>query len=364
METIRKVIQVLRTGLVGYLSRARPAWVSWFSAAASITFATSSHADGTGAPLNYFTHAAGPAAAPTMRLGWMMTALSVGVSTLVALLLIAAIARKRPHADPSALHGERGGLAWIYIGTGVSSVVLLATLVYVLITLASVAAPARTPTLTITVTAYDWWWKVAYQDAADPALNFVTANEIHIPVAEPVKVALQSADVVHAFWVPQLAGKTQTIPGQINEQWIEADQPGVYRGQCSQFCGAQHAHMAFEVVAQSPTAFAAWRAAQAQGQATQSAAAADAAAGKRLFGDRCAGCHAIRGTDAEGVQGPDLTHLDSRHLIAAGTLTNAPAHQLDWIEHAQQIKPDSLMPDIALTIADAAALSAYLSTLH
>jgi cytochrome c oxidase subunit 2 len=271
---------------------------------------------------------------------------------------------QRPHADPSALHGERGGLAWIYIGTGVSSVVLLATLVYVLITLASVAAPARTPTLTITVTAYDWWWKVAYQDAADPALNFVTANEIHIPVAEPVKVALQSADVVHAFWVPQLAGKTQTIPGQINEQWIEADQPGVYRGQCSQFCGAQHAHMAFEVVAQSPTAFAAWRAAQAQGQATQSAAAADAAAGKRLFGDRCAGCHAIRGTDAEGVQGPDLTHLDSRHLIAAGTLTNAPAHQLDWIEHAQQIKPDSLMPDIALTIADAAALSAYLSTLH
>ena len=316
-----------------------------------------------GAPLNYFLHAAGPAAAPTMRLGWMLTALAVAVSMLVAVLLIVAIARKRPHTSPSALHGERGGLAWVYIGTGISSVVLLATLVYVLITLASVAAPARRPTRTVLVTAYDWWWKVAYQDPADPALDFVTANEIHIPVGEPVKIALQSADVVHAFWVPRLAGKTQAIPGQTNEQWIEADQPGVYRGQCSQFCGAQHAHMAFEVVAQSPADFAAWRAAQLRAQAAQPVGA-DAVAGKRLFGERCAGCHAIRGTDAQGVQGPDLTHLISRRLIAAGTLTNTPAHLLDWIEHAQQIKPESLMPDIALTVADATALSAYLSTLH
>lgn len=318
---------------------------------------------GQGAPLNYFLHAAGPAAAPTMRLGWMLTALAVTVSTLVALLLIAAITRHRPPADPAAVQAERGGLAWVYVGTGISSLVLLATLLYVLVTLASVAAPARQPTLTVSVIAYDWWWKVAYQDAADPALNFVTANEIHIPVGQPVKIALQSADVVHAFWVPRLAGKTQAIPGQTNEQWIEADEPGVYRGQCSQFCGAQHAHMAFEVVAQSPAEFAAWRAAQAHGQAAQPASA-DALAGKRLFGERCAGCHAIRGTDAQGVQGPDLTHLISRRLIAAGTLTNTPAHQLDWIEHAQQIKPDSLMPDIALSVADAAALSAYLSTLH
>lgn len=317
-----------------------------------------------GAPLDYFLHAAGPAALPTMRLDWMMTALAVAVSTLVALLLVVAIVRKRPHADPAALHPERGGLAWIYVGTGISSAVLLATLVYMLVTLSSVAAPPEPPALTVTVTAYDWWWKVAYQDAADPALNFVTANEIHIPVGEPVRVALQSADVVHAFWVPQLAGKTQTIPGQINEQWIEADRPGVYRGQCSQFCGAQHAHMAFEVVAQSPADFAAWRAAQAQVQPAQPAGTPLAAAGKHVFDQRCAGCHAIRGTDAQGAQAPDLTHLATRRLIAAGALTNTPAHQLDWIEHAQQIKPESLMPDIALTVADATALSAYLSTLH
>jgi cytochrome c oxidase subunit 2 len=316
------------------------------------------------APLNYYQHAAGPAALPTMRLGWLMTALAVVVSTLVALLLVVAIARKRPHADPVALHPDRGGLAWIYIGTGISSVVLLATLVYVLVTLSSVAAPRVLPALTITVTAYDWWWKVAYQDAADPALNFTTANEIHIPVGEPVSVALQSADVVHAFWVPQLAGKTQTIPGQINKQWIEADKPGVYRGQCSQFCGAQHAHMAFEVVAQTRADFSAWRAAQARVQPAQPAGDTLAATGKHVFDERCAGCHAIRGTDAEGAQAPDLTHLATRRLIAAGALTNTPAHQLDWIEHAQRIKPDALMPDIALTVADAHALSAYLSTLH
>ena len=219
--------------------------------------------------------------------------------------------------------------------------------------------------LTITVTAYDWWWKVAYQDAADPALNFVTANEIHIPVGEPVKVALQSADVIHAFWVPQLAGKTQTIPGQTNEQWIEADQPGVYRGQCSQFCGAQHAHMAFEVVAQSRADFAAWRAAQAQGQASRRRPALPSP----LPASACSATVApvaMRSAAPmpRASQAPDLTHLDSRRLIAAGTLTNTPAHQLDWIEHAQQIKPESLMPDIALTVADAAALSAYLSTLH
>jgi cytochrome c oxidase subunit 2 len=329
--------------------------------------ATSAHAQLSGpqgAPLNYFLHAAGPAAEPTMRLGWMLTALAVGVSMMVGALLVVAIVRKRPRGDPAALQAERGGLAWIYVGTGVSSIVLLATLVYVLITLESVAAPEHPLSLTITVTAYDWWWKVTYDDASDPGLNFVTANEIHIPVGEPVKIALRSADVVHAFWAPQLAGKTQTIPGQTNAQWVEADHPGVYRGQCSQFCGAQHAHMAFEVVAQSPGDFAAWRAAQARGQGVQPVGDGNVAAGKRVFGERCAGCHAIRGTDAQGTQAPDLTHLDSRRLIAGGALTNTPAHQLDWIAHAQQIKPESLMPDIALTVADAAALSAYLSTLH
>ncbi|MFL9903227.1 cytochrome c oxidase subunit II [Paraburkholderia fungorum] len=314
------------------------------------------------APLNYFLHAAGPAATPTMRLGWVFTAICVLVTIIIAGLLIAAIARKRPAAPSDSLNAEAGGMRWIYIGTGVSSAVLLAMLVYFLIVLASVASPATQPQLTITVTAYDWWWKVDYADDPNPARNFSTANEIHIPVGEPVKVQLRSADVVHAFWVPRLAGKTQTIPGQTNEQWIQADQPGVYRGQCSQFCGAQHAHMAFEVVAQKPADFSAWR--DAQGQVAAPVGNPVAVTGQHLFAERCAGCHTIRGTDASGLQAPDLTHLGSRRTIAAGALTNTPDHLLDWIRHAQQIKPEALMPDIALSAGDAAALSAYLATLH
>lgn len=297
-----------------------------------------------------------------MRLGWILTTVAVLVTLIVAGLLAGAIFRKRGPATAELRDAQAGGMRWIYVGTGVSSIALLAMLVYILITLESVASPSTHPQLTITVTAYDWWWKVDYADDPDPARNFSTANEIHIPVGEPVKVELKSADVIHAFWVPQLAGKTQTVPGQTNEQWIQADHPGIYRGQCSQFCGAQHAHMAFEVVAQSAAEFHAWR--DAQGRAATPAADAAVTAGQHLFAERCAGCHSVRGSDADGAQAPDLTHLGSRRTIAAGTLTNTPEHLLDWIEHAQQIKPEALMPDIALTPGDAAALSAYLATLH
>jgi cytochrome c oxidase subunit 2 len=211
------------------------------------------------------------------------------------------------------------------------------------------------------VTAYDWWWKVSYDDNADSSQPFVTANEIHIPAGIPVRVKLKSADVIHTFWVPRLAGKTQAIPGQTNEQWIQADAPGVYRGQCSQFCGAQHAHMAFEVVAQDRAGFDAWAAQQSRQALTPSDASAKA--GHALFMDKCAGCHAVRGSDATGALAPDLTHLNSRRLIAAGTLSNDANNQLAWITEAQRFKPDSLMPSIALDREDAANLSAYLATL-
>ncbi|SAK55749.1 cytochrome c oxidase polypeptide II [Caballeronia hypogeia] len=315
------------------------------------------------APLNYFLHADGPAATPTMRLGWALAALAVVVALIVSGLLVGAIMRKRPPSstrDASHVEGEGGGMHWVWIGTCVSSVALLAALAYVLVTLESVASPRRAPALTISVTAYDWWWKIDYvrPDAGKP--DVTTANEIHIPVGEPVKVELRSADVVHAFWVPRLAGKTQTIPGVVNEQWIEADHAGVYRGQCSQFCGAQHAHMAFEVIAEPRPQFDAWYASQAQPHAAD----ASVHAGARLFLDRCAGCHSVRGTDASGAQAPDLTHLNSRRLIAAGLLPNTAPNQLDWIRHAQRIKPDSMMPSIALSASEASALADYLRTLQ
>ncbi|SAL01214.1 cytochrome c, monohem [Caballeronia pedi] len=313
------------------------------------------------APLNYFLYADGPAATPTMLLGWTLAALAGVVALLFAVLLIGAIVRPRSPMERDAryVHAEGGGLHWVWIGTAISSVALFAVLAYMLVTLESVASPARRPALTITVTAYDWWWKIDYQGAT----AVTTANEIHIPVGEPVKIELKSADVIHAFWVPRLAGKTQTIPGVVNEQWIQADRAGVYRGQCSQFCGAQHAHMAFEVIAEPRAQFDAWYASQAKPYAPVSAAA-DVHEGAALFKERCAGCHAIRGTDADGRQAPDLTHLNSRRLIAAGTLPNTSQNQLDWIRHAQRIKPDSLMPSIDLSATDAAALTAYLRTLQ
>jgi cytochrome c oxidase subunit 2 len=314
-----------------------------------------------GAPLNYFLHAAGPAAGPTLRLDWVFTAICVAVCVIVGGLLIVAILRRRPDAPLHQLARGTSGLRWIVIGVSLSVPVLVAMLVYALFTLDRVATPAQTPALTITVTAYDWWWKVAYDDVPVESLRFVTANEIHIPTGEPVRVKLKSADVIHTFWVPKLAGKTQAIPGQTNEQWLQADIPGVYRGQCSQFCGAQHAHMAFEVVAESRGDFSAWSAQQARVAAITNDAATTA--GKALFLDKCAGCHAIRGSDAQGAQAPDLTHLNSRRLIAAGTLANNAQNQLAWITGAQRIKPDSLMPSIALKRDEATSLSAYLATL-
>ena len=317
------------------------------------------------APLQYLLHAAGPASAPTYRLGWALIALVCAVMIVIAALLTAALVRRRPPRAAGLqekLPPDAGGLNWIVIGTSVSSIALFGALVYAMVTLDSVASPAREPSLTIHVTSYDWWWKVDYPDAGDSSRTFVTANEIHIPVGEPVRVQLDSADVIHTFWAPRLAGKTEMIPGQTNEQWIEADAPGIYRGQCSQFCGSQHAHMAFEVVAQPRAEFDAWRDAQRRG--AQPVTTPDARAGQHIFDERCAGCHSVRGTPSAGMQAPDLTHLASRRLIAAGQMTNTAEHRLEWIEHAQRIKPDSLMPSIALSASDAAALSAYLSTLQ
>jgi cytochrome c oxidase subunit 2 len=313
-------------------------------------------------PLNYFLHAAGPAAYPTRTLGWIFTAICIAVCVIVAILLLWAVVRRRPLVSSEEIGSTGKGMRWIWIGTGVSVPVLVAMLVFALVTLQRVATPSVSPALTITVTAYDWWWKISYPDARPNAQAFETANEIHIPVGQPVRVVLKSADVIHTFWVPLLGGKTQAIPGQNNEQWIQADVPGVYRGQCSQFCGSQHAHMAFEVVAESPEKFARWS--ERQARSTVSNASPSSIAGQKLFLDKCAGCHAVRGTDATGALAPDLTHLNNRRLIAAGMLQNTAENQMDWIVHAQRIKPDGRMPSIDLSRTDAANLSAFLSTLN
>jgi cytochrome c oxidase subunit 2 len=238
---------------------------------------------------------------------------------------------------------------------------LLVTSVLTMVALARSSAPSSGKTLTLDVTGRQWWWEVRYQ-ADEPDKSFTTANEIHIPVGVPVMVRLHGGDVIHSFWVPKLAGKTDTIPGQTNVMWLQAGQPGRYWGQCTEYCGAQHAHMGFEVVAEPPDAFARWRAHQLQ--SAPPPATAQQVRGQHLVEYRCGLCHEVRGTLAGAVTAPDLTHVMSRRTIASGALVNGPGVLAAWIEGAQQLKPGTLMPDQNLSAEQLSDTLAYLETLQ
>jgi cytochrome c oxidase subunit 2 len=239
-------------------------------------------------------------------------------------------------------------------------VALLATLVWTMVALAKSSVPANTP-LTLDVTGRQWWWDVKY-NAPEPDKSFTTANEIHIPVGVPVLVRLHGGDVIHSFWVPKLSGKTDTIPGQINVTWLQASQPGRYRGQCMEYCGVQHAHMGFEVVAESQEDFQRWR--EHQLQPAPAPQTEQQQRGMELVVYRCGLCHEVRGTTAAAVIAPDLTHLMSRRTIAAGTLPNGVGTLGGWIEGAEQLKPGTLMPDQNLTGQQLTDTLAYLETLQ
>lgn len=350
--------------------RRLPAWIRWLGAHCTMAWLQSSAWADAGAPsgresvvsgetpLAYFLRSKGPAAHAVLRLNWTLTAICCLVCVIIALMLMVAMFRRRKTTDPRALE-SKSGLTLVYVGSAVSTVALLGIAIYMLVVLAEVADPPREPALTVTVTSYDWWWKVDYGDGPG---HFTTANELHIPVGVPVLVQLKSADVIHAFWVPELSGKTQAIPGVVNRQWIQADRPGIFRGQCTQYCGVQHAHMAFEVYAQPQAEFAEWAAAQQS--SSPAPATVQAVRGAKLFEERCAGCHTVRGSRSAGVQAPDLTHVLSRRLIAAGTVLNTPENLMDWVQHVQEIKPGTLMPDMKFSPAEAGDMSAYLATLR
>ena len=258
---------------------------------------------------------------------------------------------------------ERGGngLKWISVGLWISAVPLAVTLVWTMLVLAAVAGPPKHPALVLDITARQWWWDVHYNGAL-PSDGFETANEIHIPVGQPVLVRLHTADVIHSFWVPKLTGKTDMIPGQTNQSWMLAQGPGRYLGQCSEFCGYQHAHMQLEVVAESPGDFAAWQDRQRQ----PAAAPQDEAAtrGLQMMEFRCALCHRVRGTSAGAVSAPDLTHLMTRRTLAAGSLANNPGNLVGWIQDPQDLKPGSLMPNQYLSSQQLSDVLAYLETLQ
>ena len=222
------------------------------------------------------------------------------------------------------------------------------------------ASVAADPRFTIEITGQQWWWEVRYV-SDDPSRIFETAHEIHVPVGEPVRLRLRSEDVIHSFWVPAVAGKTDLIPGQTNETWIQADTPGVYRGQCAEYCGRQHAHMALRLFADPPEEFEAWW--NRQLEAAKPPETEIAQVGQTHFVLRCGACHTVRGTAAGGAVGPDLTHLLSRTTLAANMLPNDVAHLSGWIANPQFIKPESKMPNLELSGPQLDAIRSYLLTL-
>jgi cytochrome c oxidase subunit 2 len=290
---------------------------------------------------------------------------SIAVCLVISLLLWAAMRRTRrgdrslQMSDIPIEHGG-SGLRWISIGLMVSAVPLAVALVWTLFTLSAIAGPPAHPGLVLDVTGRQWWWQVQYWSAT-PTEVFETANEIHIPVGVPVLVRLHGADVIHSFWVPQLSGKTDAIPGQTNTSWIQADTPGRYLGQCTEFCGYQHAHMQFEVVADTQEDFERW--VSDQRKAASAPETPEQTRGLALVEYRCGLCHRVRGTTAGAISAPDLTHLMTRRTLAAGTLINNPGNLVGWIQNPQNIKPGNLMPNQSLSAQQLSDALAYLETL-
>jgi cytochrome c oxidase subunit 2 len=289
------------------------------------------------------------------------------VTVIIWALLVWVVARRRGSLDRHAPVGDEPGQQWIVVGGFAIPGAILVVLFIVMVESMKAYPMAHTgkgePAPMIRVTGYQWWFDAQYLFGRQDLV--VTApTEIHIPIDCAVDIELQTRDVIHSFWVPKLHGKVDLVPGQVNRIRIQADRPGVFEGQCGEYCGPQHANMRLQVVAQSPADFQAWLAAQraSAAQPTQPAAVR----GREVFESAsCALCHTVRGTDAHGQVGPDLTHVGSRLRIAGGMLANNPANLAAWVTHAQSLKPESQMPDLTqFTGRDLQALVAYLQSLQ
>lgn len=254
---------------------------------------------------------------------------------------------------------------WILLGgLAIPAAILAALFTYAFGLGGGLRAIEGPPPQRIHVTGRQWWWEVRYEDRSRAGAAIPLANEIHVPAGRPVELVLDTADVIHAFWVPALAGKADMVPGRVNRLMLEAKQPGIFRGQCAEYCGAQHALMAFEVVVESEQQFRAWL----ERQAAPAASRDDASWARGLelfFRGGCAACHTIRGTRAAGKLGPDLTHVGSRRTLAAGLLRNHAGTMGGWIAGAQELKPGNAMPSTrAFSGPELRALSAWLEDLE
>ena len=303
-------------------------------------------------------HPAGVQAARLTDLWWEMFWICAVVWCAVALAAVIAIARGRGGTSTASERQLRG---WVAAAGGLTIVALIALLFQSVVTGRALDTLRSPDALRIQVTGNQWWWDVQYV-TANPSLRVTTANEIHMPVGRPIRIDLRSNDVIHSLWIPNLQGKIDLVPGRLNELWLQADRAGVYRGQCAEYCGLQHAKMALVVVAEPAADFERWL--------TGNRASAPAPItpeqqrGKEVV-ERgpCAMCHNITGTLAGGRTAPDLTHIASRSTIGAGSLPNTRGYLAGWIADPQHIKPGNRMPSVGLNDDELQAVLAYLETL-
>jgi cytochrome c oxidase subunit II len=333
----------------------------------SVWFAATPAAAGPGAPPTTLTNIFAPESTPAksiVDLSLFVLAVTAVIFVVVVTLLVYAVVKFRGTAadagrEPAQVYGSTQiELAWTIVPILIVIVLFAATARVI-----HAIQDARQPpsAVEVTVIGHQFWWEYRY-----PALGVVTANELHVPVSDPSRprptfLTLLSADTDHSFWIPQLAGKTDLIPNRVNRLWMDPQRPGIFLGQCAQYCGTQHAKMLQRVSVDTPDEFDAWIRAQ-QEPAMEDASAS---AGRRVFeSTACINCHAVRGTAANGRFGPDLTHLMSRATIASGAAANTPENLRLWLKDPDAIKPGSLMPAMKLSDADLDALVRYMETLR
>ena len=280
------------------------------------------------------------------------------IFVVVQVLLLVAVFKFRER-DPKAIPKQVRGSAFLEIAWTIIPAVILTFIAFP--TVAAIFRTQATPpkdALRVKVIGHQWWWEFQYPD-----LGVTTASDLHLPAGRPVSLEIVSTDVIHSFWVPQLGGKRDAIPGSVTRITLTADTPGEYYGQCAEFCGASHANMRHLAVVHAPEAFTAWVAREKEAALTPPDGS-PAAAGLQVYRvSLCVGCHAVRGVSGGGI-GPDLTHFGSRKTIAGGILPNTPENLARWIRHAPAIKPGSLMPEQKLSDPEVAALVAYLQSLR
>ena len=308
--------------------------------------------------LQSIIHPAGIQASRVNDLWWVMFWICAAVWGVVAVAALVAIGRGRRGTSTASDAQLTRSVA---VAGGISLVTLLALLFQSVATGRALDTLRSPDALRIQVTGNQWWWDIQYVHDI-PSLRVTTANEIHIPVGRPVRFDLLSTDVIHSFWIPNLQGKIDLVPGRLNELWLRADVPGVYRGQCAEYCGLQHAKMALVVVAESSDDFEHWLTGN-RAPAPPPATAEQQRGRDVVERGPCAMCHNITGTLAGGRSGPDLTHIASRSTLGAGTLPNTRGHLAGWIADPQGIKPGNRMPQPGLTSAELQAVLAYLGTL-